>query len=99
MHFNQLADSKRILLAVPMACDGIGATGGVNSDFRPNYARRYLHRSNLGYRNALIVAAEHSGFNAADTLRGYDDPGRKYEIALSPTACRKGLGRRSRRLT
>lgn len=79
-----------------MTCDGIGATGGVNSNFRPNYAGRNLHRSNLGYRNALIVAAEQPGFNAADTMRSYDDPGRKYEIALRPTARRKGFVRRPR---
>ena len=96
MQLNQFADSYRIPLPVPMAGDGIGAAGRVNPDFRPKYARRNLHGSNLRYRNALIIAPEQTGFNAADTLRGDHDARRKYKIALRPPAGRKGFSRISR---
>lgn len=78
-----------------MAGNGIGAAGRINSDFRPEYACRNLHGSDLWNRNTLIVAPEEPGFNAADTLRSNHDTSRKYEIALSPAAGRKGFCRRA----
>lgn len=67
-----------------MAGNGIGPAGRVNSDFRPEYARRNLHGSDLWYRNTFIVASKQPGFDAADALGSNNNTSREYEIALSP---------------
>lgn len=91
---DQIANTLRVFLAMPVADDGIGAAGGFDDNLRPENAGRNVHRRDLRHRNALFVAPEQARFHAADPLRADDELRRKNKVALRPAARGEGLGGR-----
>src|SRR5229473_474224 len=84
--FDQLANAKRVRLAVAVAGDRGGAARGINTDFGPDHSRRNPYRGDLSQSDALFAAAEQAGLEPAHVLRRNDDAHRKEEIAPGPTA-------------
>src|SRR5580704_16800789 len=78
--FNQVADAQRICFTMAVARNWIGTSAGLNHNVRPNHSRRNLHRSYLGDRNALFVAAEETLHHAAHAKRADHDECRKPEV-------------------
>jgi hypothetical protein len=84
--FDQLADTQGVGLAMAMAGDRGGPSGGIDTDLRPDYPGGNLNRSDLSQGDALFAAAEQARLEPADVLRRDNDSHWKEEIASGPAA-------------
>src|SRR5436190_8031465 len=91
MALNEFANADGVAFAVPMARDGVGATGGINADLRPDDACGNADRGHLRNRYALLVCAEKARLHATDMQRRDHDANREKQIAARPAAGGKGL--------
>src|SRR5208282_908465 len=89
--FDQIPDAQRVGFAMTVTGDRIGASRRLDHNVRPKNSRRNLHRSDLGNRNALLVAAEQTLLHAAHAQRVDHDARRKPQVPLGPAARGKGL--------
>jgi len=94
--FDQIPYAQSVGFPMAMTDDWIRAPGRLNQNVRPKDTRRNLHRSDLGNRNALLVAAEQTPLHTAHAQRVDHDARRKPKIPLSPAAGGEGLVGRSR---
>ena len=84
--FDKVANAQCICFPMPVAGDGIRASGRFDQNVRPQNARRNLHRCYLGSGNAFFAAAEHPPFYPSDSQRIDYNPSREKKVSLGPAA-------------
>src|SRR5260370_14244683 len=89
--FHQIADAQCVGLAMTVTGYRIAASGRLNHNVRPNHSRRNLHRSDLGNRNAFLVAADQTPLHTAHAQRADHDARRRPQVPSGPAARGKGL--------
>src|SRR5690242_17947234 len=87
----EILDAPRVVLAMSVAGNWIGATGAFDEDVRPEHPGLHVHRGNLRQMHAHLVLGEPTRLAADDRGVVHLDDGGEQTVPPSPPAGRESF--------